>query len=152
MHEKYINDIIMSKDDNKMEELKCVLVDTISHIQNIDPNTYKKIEADIYEIANGYRLDEDAAKEWVNSMQPNAKWTINEIKEIKSKYESPMDIIPLYVVMNMLYSDMGDVIGEEINPETIEKYIKASEDWYYDADSRRTEDEKLYFYYKCVIL
>ena len=152
MYEKYINEIIMSKDDSKMEDLKCILLDAISYIKNADKNVYKNIETDIYEIANGYVLDEQAAIDWVSSMKPSAKWNLEEIRTIKSKYDTPIDLIPLYVIMNMLYSDLGDIIGEDINPDTINKYIKASEDWYYDADSNKTEDEKLYYYHKYIIL
>lgn len=151
MHKEYIDKIIMSGNDNQMHELKEVLVDTISYIKNKDENVYNKIECDLYEIAEGKTLTEEKAKEWVNKMIPRAKWTLNDIKQIASKYQLNIPIIPAYVIMNMMYSDFSDVLGENDTNEIIEKYIKAAEDWYYDEDARHTEDEKLYCYWKNIV-
>lgn len=151
MHKEYIDKIIMSGNDNQMHELKEVLVDTISYIKNKDENVYNKIECDLYEIAEGKTLTEEKAKEWVSKMIPRAKWTLNDIKQIASKYQLNIPIIPAYVIMNMMYSDFSDVLGENDTNEIIEKYIKAAEDWYYDEDARHTEDEKLYCYWKNIV-
>ena len=151
MHKEYIDKIIMSGNDSQMHELKEVLVDTISYIKNKDEDVYNKIECDLYEIAEGKTLTEEKAKEWVNKMIPRAKWTLNDIKQIASKYQLNIPIIPAYVIMNMMYSDFSDVLGENDTNEIIEKYIKAAEDWYYDEDARHTEDEKLYCYWKNIV-
>lgn len=151
MHKEYIDKIIMSGNDSQMHELKEVLVDTISYIKNKDENVYNKIECDLYEIAEGKTLTEEKAKEWVSKMIPRAKWTLNDIKQIASKYQLNIPIIPAYVIMNMLYSDFSDVLGENDTNEIIEKYIKAAEDWYYDEDAKHTEDEKLYCYWKNIV-
>lgn len=151
MHKEYIDKIIMSGNDSQMHELKEVLVDTISYIKNKDENVYNKIECDLYEIAEGKTLTEEKAKEWVSKMIPRAKWTLNDIKQIASKYQLNIPIIPAYVIMNMMYSDFSDVLGENDTNEIIEKYIKAAEDWYYDEDARHTEDEKLYCYWKNIV-
>ena len=151
MHKEYIDKIIMSGNDNQMHELKEVLVDTISYIKNYNEDVYNKIECDLYEIAEGKTLTEEKAKEWVSKMIPRAKWTLNDIKQIASKYQLNIPIIPAYVIMNMLYSDFSDVLGENDTNEIIEKYIKAAEDWYYDEDARHTEDEKLYCYWKNIV-
>ena len=151
MHKEYIDKIIMSGNDNQMHELKDVLVDTITYIKNNDENVYDKIECDLYEIAMGKTITEEKAKEWVNKMIPRAKWTLNDIKQIASKYQLNIPIIPAYVIMNMMYSDFSDVLGENDTNEIIEKYIKAAEDWYYDEDAKHTEDEKLYCYWKNIV-
>lgn len=151
MHKEYIDKIIMSGNDNQMHELKEVLVDTISYIKNKDENVYNKIECDLYEIAEGKTLTEEKAKEWVSKMIPRAKWTLNDIKQIASKYQLNIPIIPAYVIMNMMYSDFSDVLGENDTNEIIEKYIRAAEDWYYDEDAKHTEDEKLYCYWKNIV-
>ncbi len=151
MHKEYIDKIIRSGNDNQMHELKEVLVDTISYIKNYNEDVYNKIECDLYEIAEGKTLTEEKAKEWVSKMIPRAKWTLNDIKQIASKYQLNIPIIPAYVIMNMMYSDFSDVLGENDTNEIIEKYIKAAEDWYYDEDARHTEDEKLYCYWKNIV-
>lgn len=151
MIQKYIDKIVLSKDDSKMKELERVLVNTIDYIQRTDNNVYCDIKDDLYEIAEGKTITEDIAKDWVAKMQPKAMWTMQEVQQAKTKFQCNMPLVALYVIMNMLFSDLGDVIGEEMTDEVLEKYIRAAEDWYYDEDASRTEDEKLYFYWKCIV-
>lgn len=149
MVQKYIDKIVMSSDTNKMKELENVLVNTIDYIQRIDNDTYCKIADDLYEIAEGRTLNQEKAIAWVNSMRPKAKWSLDDIEKLKDKLDMP--VLPAYIIMNMLYSDLGDIIGEEMTDEVIDKYIRAAEDWYYDEDAKRTEDEKVYYYFKCIV-
>ena len=151
MHKEYIDKIIMSGSDEQMRDLKEVLVDTITYIKNNDENVYDKIECDLYEIAMGKTITEEKAREWVSKMIPKAKWSLNDIKKVATNYQLNIPIIPAYVIMNMLYSDFSDVLGENDTNETIERYIKAAEDWYYDEDAKHTEDEKLYCYWKNIV-
>ena len=151
MFRKYIDMIINSTDNQKMRELENVLTDTISYIKNTDENIYNKIECDLYEIAEGKILTEEKAKEWVSNMVPKAKWNLSDVQNALRITNSSLPIIPAYVIMNMLYSDLGDVIGEENTEEVIRKYVKAAEDWYYDEDAAKTENEKLYCYWKEIV-
>ena len=151
MHKEYIDKIIMSGNDDQMRDLKEVLVDTITYVKNNDENIYNKIECDLYEIAEGKILTEEKAKEWVSKMIPRAKWTLNDVKQLALRYQLNMPIVPAYVIMNMMYSDFSDVLGENDTNEIIERYIKAAEDWYYDEDASHTEDEKLYCYWKNIV-
>lgn len=151
MHEKYIEKIIQSSNDDKMYELRDVLEDMISYIKNTDKETYDRIECDLYEIAEGRTLNEEKAKDWVYSMKPKAKWNLNDIDNIKEQYNISLPRIPAYVIMNMLFSDFSDVLGEEMTDEVIQRYIKAAEDWYYDEDACQTEDAKLYYYWKYIV-
>ena len=151
MHKKYIDKIIQSSDNRKMEDLEEVLLNTISYIEETDQKIYDKIKCDLYEIAEGKKLDKDKAMQWVEQMKPKAIWTYEEIENIKSKFQTDIPTTALYVIMNMLYSDFGDIIGEEMSDDTINRYIKAAEDWYYDADLKIDGDEKLYLYWKCIV-
>lgn len=151
MHEQYIEKIIMSEDDNKMHELKNVLVDVISYMAHNNPSVYNKIECDLYEIAEGKVLSRQKAEQWVNSMVPKAKWSMKDIERIKNSKEISIPLVPAYTIMNMLYSDFSDVLGEENTEEVIDKYIKAAEDWYYDEDAKNTEEAKLYEYWKNIV-
>lgn len=151
MHKKYIDKIIMSNDTRKMEELERVLLDTILYIEEVDPKVYDKIECDLYEIAEGKMLDKEKAMIWVEQMKPRAKWTYEEIEKIKSIHPTDVPTTATFVIMNMLYSDFGDIIGEEMNEETIDKYIRATEDWYFDEDIKMNGDEKLYCYWKYIV-
>lgn len=151
MHTYYIDKIVKSDDNKKMEELRQLLIDTITYLKGTDYDKYKDIECKLYEIVEGRKLTEEKAIEWVESMIPKSKWTLEEIKDLKKKKEVNVPDIAAYVIMNMLYSDFGDVLGEEMTDSTIDKYIKATEDWYYDEDAIKTEDEKLYCYWKNII-
>ena len=151
MFEKYIDKIINSTDDDKMHQLRNVLSDTILYVKNNDAQTFEKIECDLYEIANGKVLSKEKAIEWVNNMTPKANWSWDEVEQIKNRHQTSLPILPAYTIMNMLFSDFGDVLGEEMTDEVIEKYIRAAEDWYYDEDASKTEDEKLYYYWKCIV-
>lgn len=151
MHSYYINKIIESDDNKKMEELKELLEDTITYLKGTDYDKYEKIECKLYEIVEGKKLSEEKAKEWVSKMVPPAKWTMTETNDVKTKFNVDIPSIDFFVLMNMLYSDYGDVIGETIDNTTLEKYIKFAEDWYYDEDVNKDGAEKLYSYYKYIV-
>lgn len=151
MHREYIDKIIKSSDNRKMEELEDVLISTIDYLATHDRKIYEQVECDLYEIVEGKKLSEEKAIEWVEKMSPRSKWTLNDIKNLQNQYNITLPIIPAYVIMNMLYSDFGDVLGEEMTDEVIERYIRAAEDWYFDEDASKREDEKLYYYWKYLI-
>lgn len=151
MPEQYIDKIIMSTDDQKMHSLKNVLLDIITYTKYNNPDIYEKIECDLYEIAEGKILSMQKAQEWVNNMIPKAKWSIKDIEKLINSNKISMPLVPAYTIMNMLYSDFSDVLGEEMTEEIIDRYIKAAEDWYYDEDARNTEQAKLYMYWKNIV-
>ena len=105
MHIQHINKIIQSTNDEKMHELKDVLINAINYIKNVDEKTYNHIEEDLYEIAEGKVINREKAIDWVNNMRPKGKWSIEEIEQITNDYQTSLPIIPAYVIMNMLYSD-----------------------------------------------
>ena len=150
MHVEYIDKIITSSSNEKMKALEDVLIKTIDYVKQVDKDAYTEIENDLYEIVEGKTLNEAKATEWVSKMEPKAKWNLSEVNLIKQKYKTSVPTIPLYVIMNMLYSDLGDVIGEEMTDEIVDKYVRATEDWYYDSDAKHTEDAKLFNYWKFI--
>lgn len=152
MHTYYINKIIESDDNAKMEELKDLLEDTITYLKGTDYEKYEKIECELYEIVEGKRVNEEKAKEWVSGMLPPAKWSMIETNKVKEKFNVEIPEIDFYILMNMMYSDYGDVIGEPTDDNILEKYIKLSEDWYYDEDVGIKGAEKVYNYRKYIVL
>ena len=151
MHRDYIDKIIKSQDDDKMEELKDMLEDTIDYLKIHDEKKYHALECELYEIVNGKVLSEEKAVEWVESMKPKAKWTMTETKAVGKKYGVVIPEVAFYTIMNMIYSDYSDVLGEGDTEESINNYIKMTEDWYFDEDTSKMEDEKLYCYYKNIV-
>ena len=151
MHREYIDKIIKSSDNRKMEELEDVLISTIDYLMTHDKKIYEQVECDLYEIAEGKKLSEEKAIEWVESMRPKSRWTLQEVEKITNRFPTTLPLIPAYVIMNMLFSDFGDVLGEEMTDENLERYLRAAEDWYFDEDASKTEDEKLYCYWKSIV-
>lgn len=140
----YIDKIISSDDRAKMEELRELYKSTISYIKATDTEKYREIECKLYEILEGKRLNEEKAKQWVKSMKPEAKWSMEDVQSVKEKNNVEMPLIDFYVLMNMLYTDYHQVIGEDLN-----MYINLSKAWYYDEDAPEGA-EKLYCYGKMI--
>lgn len=140
----YIDKIISSDDRAKMEELRELYKSTIRYIKATDSEKYREIECKLYEILEGKRLNEEKAKQWVKSMKPEAKWSMEDVQSVKEKNNVEMPLIDFYVLMNMLYTDYHQVIGEDLN-----MYINLSKAWYYDEDAPEGA-EKLYCYGKMI--
>lgn len=140
----YIDKIISSDDRAKMEELRELYKSTIRYIKATDQEKYREIECKLYEILEGKRLNEEKAKQWVKSMKPEAKWSMEDVQSVKEKNNVEMALIDFYVLMNMLYTDYHQVIGEDLN-----MYINLSKAWYYDEDAPEGA-EKLYCYGKMI--
>lgn len=145
--EKIVNDGKV-EDMHKLSE---ILEETLEHLKKCDKDKYKEYELCLYEMAYGKRLTDEMKVEWVKRMKPKAKWELQEIADIHSKYGVEMPMYSLYVVMNMMYSDMNRGIGSGNSPEDIEKYLEISEDWYYDEDAANTEEAKLFAYWKYIV-
>ena len=146
MHTYYINEIIKSNDNKKMIELKNIYEETITYLKEKDPEKYEEIECSLYEIVEGKKLTKEKAIEWVDNMKPSPKWSIEDIEKLQSLKRIDISLVDLYVLMNMMYTDYLDVIGEDD-----EKYLKMSLDWYNDKDTKKTGSEKLYCYYKNIV-
>ena len=99
MHIYYINKIIESDDNEKMEKLKDILVNTITYLKGTDYDKYREIECKLYEIVEGKKLTLEKAKEWVKGMPEH--WTMEETNSVR-KVNIPE--IDFYVLMNMLYA------------------------------------------------
>ncbi len=151
MIEHYIRKIVDEGDQMEMEKLSDILSEVIDLIKDYDEETYKKYKTDIYEMAYGKRLTDEMKKEWVNNMRPTGQWSLRQVEDIVSEYDSDIPILSMYVIMNMFSSDMGNVFNFGDDRQNIEKYVQASNDWYYDEDAKHTQEEKLYCYWKNVV-
>lgn len=148
MHEEYLETIIKKGNNEDMVELAKVFDKAMDYIKESDTEKYEKLEMKMHEIVYGKVITEDMAKEWVSSMRPVAKWTMEDTNAVIKQYGLNIDPIQFYVVMNMLYSDMKNVLGSGDDEESLEKYVEATKDWLNDDDVGK---DKLYDYYKYVI-
>ena len=109
------------------------------------------MELKLYKMAYGNKLPDSIKIRWVENMRPSGRWQIQDMQDIYSRYGVDMPLYSLYVIMNMLYSDMKRVIGEVNSEEDVLKYIQASNDWYYDEDAKNTQEAKLTAYWENVV-
>ena len=126
-----------------MESMKKVFEEAITHMKFVDHEEYEELESELYEIVEGKRISEDIAKEWVESMNPKAIWTMEDTTTVKTKYNVDIPEVEFYVLMNMMQSDYMDIVAGEVD-----KAVKMSMDWYFDEDFGKDGSEKLYCYWK----
>ena len=139
----YIDKIISSDDKGKMEQLRTLYKQTLDYIKATDLQKYREIECSLYEIIEGKKLNEEKAKRWVSEMKPSAKWTMEDVNSLKGN----IPLVDFYVLMNMMYSDYHEVLGEDVD-----KYVEMSKAWYNDPDTSKQGAEKLYCYYKNIVM
>jgi hypothetical protein len=144
---EYIDKIISSNDKAKMDELKKIYEKTLDYIKATDLEKYREIECSLYELVEGKKLSESKAKTWVSNMKPSAKWTIEDVKSVKDSYGVDIPLYDFYVLMNMMYTDYSDILGDEVG-----KYVDLSKSWYNDPDTEKKGSEKLYCYYKNIVI
>jgi hypothetical protein len=102
-------------------------------------------------MANGEVLTAEVKLDWVESMEPKAKWTLEEVTNVINSRGINIPYTSAYVIMNMLYSDLKNSFGDGSTEESLNKYITATYDWYYDADIKHTKENKLFKYYYNVV-
>jgi hypothetical protein len=148
MVKKYIEAIVSNGKKEDMDALSTMLQDVLYEIKNYDYDKYCDYKMELYEMAYGKTLTKEMAEKWVESMQPMAKWDYETTTAVKKQQGiTSVDDISFYVVMNMLYSDMNNILGSGDDAESLGKYINATLDWLNDEDIGK---DKLYNYWKYV--
>ena len=146
---EYIEKIGEKKNVEDMKKLGDMLAEIIYETKESHPDLYSKYKMKLYEMANGKVLTKEMAEDWVKDMKPMAKWDFDTTTVVKSQSGiTDIDDISFYVVMNMLYSDMKNVLGDGETEESLDYYIQATKDWLHDEDIGK---DKLYDYWKYVV-
>ena len=146
MHKKLLEEM---KKRNSKEDLMCLIDITgmaLDKMKEEEPEFYEHLESLMYESLYGKVISEEMAEKWVMNLKPMAKWTKEEVTNVTSG--TGLKPLEAYVVMNMLYSDMKNVLGTGDDEESLNKYIQATKDWLTDEDAR---EDKLYCYYKNIV-
>lgn len=149
--EDYIEIIINNGKIEDMHKLSEILDDVMEKLKIYDESCYKNYEMQLYEMAFGNTLSDELKVKWVKQMHPSYKWELNEIEQVAMNHGVNIPLYSFYAIMNMFYSDMQNVLGSGDNQESLEKYIQASNDWYYDEDATNTQEAKLYFYWRNIV-
>lgn len=138
---EYINKIVDKSKHEDMEELSEMLEDLIYKMKEYDEKCYNKYKIKLYELANGKKLNEEMATDWVKSMLPvGLYWTIDETTNAMKQMGYNCDKLEYWVLANMMYNDYYNIVKD--NEELA---LKLAYDWLDDEDS---VDDKLYEYWK----
>ena len=144
--ERYIRKIVDVGDRREMEELSDILVEVVNIIKKYDEDCYKEYKMKLYIMANGRRLTDDMKREWVLKMRPSPKWTEEQVMSFTDRYGIEVPYMSAFVIINMLYSDMESALGTGDDEESLNRYLKATTDWYFDEDAKVDGEEKLFNY------
>lgn len=145
----YISKIVEGKDLDEMVKLSDMLEEAMMRLKQYDKDGYEDMEICLYEMAYGKVLTKELAEDWVDNMEPASKWDYDTTSTVRKQHNIiDIDEISFYVVMNMLYSDMSDVLGDGNSAESLNSYIQATKDWLHDED---VADDKLYNYWRYVV-
>lgn len=144
--EEYIEKIIDNGKIEDMQELSEMLEDTMEIIKDYDKDCYKDFEMKLYVLANGKVLTDNMKREWVKEMRPMSKWTEEEVKNIASQYGFEVPYMSAFVILNMLYSDMKSAFGDGNDEESLKRYLRGTNDWYFDEDAKVDGEQKLFNY------
>ncbi len=99
------------------------------------------------DMACGPELTLEEAEDWVCHMVPPYKWTKSETDAVKNAHRvSEITDIDFFVIMNKMYSDSQNTIGDPI--ECLDRYISSTKDWVLDTDAK---PHKVYNYYKHIV-
>lgn len=136
---KYIQMIV---DNGKQEDMEClsdILSDVIYLMKEEHYDKYKHYKNKLKGMAYNYEINEDMAYEIVEEMSPSGElWNIETIKSVIG--EDKHRLCDMYVVMNSLYNDYGNVI----NKDDVNTYIKMAHAWLDDEDGK---ENKIWWYF-----
>ena len=148
---EYIAVIGDNRNPEDMEKLGDMLAEIIYMLKESHPDLYEKYKMCLYTMAYGKVLTDDMKREWVEEMQPRAKWTEEEVKSVANQYRIKVPYMSAYVIMNMLYSDMQNAFGSGDDEESLNRYLQGTNDWYFDSDAKVDGEEKLFNYKMYVV-
>lgn len=95
----------------------------------------------------GREFTEEDAKAWVASMNPPAKWTMEQTTDVMNKqgyYHRPCEF---WAVMNALYSDYGKTMAK-FGADKPEVWAALAHDWLDDSDA---EEDKAGRYWRDIV-
>lgn len=132
MIKKYIDKIVENGKAEDMEKLSHILEDVLYCLKDYDYSKYKKYKNKLMGLAYDYKFDEEMAHEIVENMHPLGEyWDLDTINQVKAKYDLKEDLYCLYVVMNSMANDYGEVISTE----DVDTYVKLTGAFINDEDA-----------------
>lgn len=136
---KYIQMIVDDGNQEYMECLSDMLSEIIYKMKEPHHDMYMKYKEKLYGMAYNYEIDEEMAHEIVENMLPNGEvWDVETVKSVTTG--DSHRLWDMYVVMNSLYNDYGNIISKD----DVSTYIRMAHAWLDDADAK---EHKFWKYY-----
>lgn len=138
---EYIEKIV--NDNGDMHALTTILCESIHKLE--EPEQAEMCDR-LYVLAYGEMLTEEMAHECVGNMLPYGEhWTMAQTTSVGSSFGfDRYSKVSFYYVMNMLYNDFHNVLGDDTNT-----YVKLAKAWLTDEDAPNG-DAKAYKYVKAM--
>ena len=95
----------------------------------------------------GREFTEEDAKAWVASMNPPAKWTMEQTTDVMNKQGYSHRPWEFWAVMNALYSDYGKTMAK-FGADKPEVWAALAHDWLDDSDA---EEDKAGRYWRDIV-
>lgn len=135
---EYLDMIIKNGKKEDMDCLGDMMIELMYELKESNYHEYEEYKRKIIGMAYDYKITDDLAHEIVEDMKPKGEyWDIDTIRSVVGNLPNINDI---YVVMNSLVNDYGDVIS----PDDVETYVKLTNAWITDADAHKN---KVWWYF-----
>ena len=135
---EYINMIVEHGKKEDMDCLSDMLVALMYELKDTNHTEYKEYKKKIIGMAYDHKITKELAKEIVEDMKPKGEyWSMDDIRGVVGELPNLPDV---YVVMNSLVNDYGEVIS----PEEVEKYVAMTNAWINDSDGH---ENKTWWYF-----
>ena len=131
----------MIVDNGKKQDMEClsdILIELMYELKESNHYEYEEYKRKIIGMAYDYKINGELAYDIVTDMRPRGEyWDKDTIISVVGNQPNINDI---YVVMNSLANDYGDVISLE----DVETYVKMTNAWLNDVDAKR---DKVWWYF-----
>lgn len=135
---EYLDKIVTNGKKEDMDCLGEMMVDMLYDLKERDHNEYKKYKNKIVGMAYDYKVNDELAEDIVHDMKPKGEYW--DLETVKSVIGDIPNLPEVYVVMNSLVNDYGEVIS----PEDVDTYVKMTNAWINDVDGHK---DKVWWYF-----
>ena len=135
---EYLDKIVANGKKEDMDCLGEMMIDMLDKIKEVDHPKYEKYKHKIVGMAYEYRINDELAKDIVDEMKPKGEyWSKETVKNVVGDIPNLDEV---YVVMNSLVNDYGDIISTE----DTSTYVKMANAWINDVDGHKN---KVWWYF-----
>ena len=135
---EYLDKIVNNGKPEDMDCLGEMLITMIDDLKDTNYDKYKKYKNKIIGMAYDYTINDELAKSIVDDMKPRGEYWSKET--VTNVVGNVPNIDTIYVVMNSLVNDYGDIIS----PDEVETYVKMTMAWIDDEDGH---ENKAWWYF-----